>query len=495
MSNGPTERSNNRANTKKSKRISKVILDDELQIVRKEQYYGNQNFQNRYTRNREVSEPETYDDYYDFPSKEGKDNSTKLTVVIASVIVAVLALVFVGLALLNPREHVPENLVMATTAADETSEIETAAVNSAFSASEAPVIYGVNPIIVYEGNPVTYKAGVYVEDDNDPAPTLEIDNEMVDLTTPGTYAVTYIARDKDQNETREMNTVTVLAGADLIEEDKIFALADEVLASIITDDITTDEMKCLKVYEFLHAIGYVDEVHSEDWMQNAYWMLMKRGGDCFCYYSASRLLLTRLGYEVMEVRNNNNYVHYWCLVSLDGGETWWHFDPCCWSWGEDGILCLVSDQYLSEFTRRHMTSDGRLIHAWDQTKYPATPEEDFWTDEDRAVIYESGLIDPDAEYDPSVWANEGWEFYQIPYSYEIPETFYYYDAGYDAGYDMGYDADYQWSDTGDWSMADDAQIVSEDAAVPEENGEIAEDPGTYEGAEATFEDYAAVGEY
>ena len=61
--------------------------------------------------------------------------------------------------------------------------------------------------------------------------------------------------------------------------------------------------------------------------------------------------------------------------------------------------------------------------------------------------------------------------------------------------DMGYDADYQWSDTGDWSMADDAQIVSEDAAVPEENGEIAEDPGTYEGAEATFEDYAAVGEY
>ena len=122
-------------------------------------------------------------------------------------------------------------------------------------------------------------------------------------------------------------------------------------------------------------------------------------------------------------------MHYWCLVSIDGGSTWWHFDPCCWSWGEDGILCLVSDSYLQEFTRRHYTSDGRLIHAWDLTKYPATPDEDFWTDEDRSVIYESGLIDPYAQFDESLWDNDGWDNY---YSFEIPEEYYsYYEYEYE----------------------------------------------------------------
>lgn len=419
-----------------------------------------------------------YNDYYDFPPKKDKSSGPKtLTAVIVSlVILSVLAAIVTGLALMKPKNTHPTSLVTASPIA--TKEEDTP-VTVMSSGSEAPVIYGINPIVVYTGMPVAYKDGVYVKDDKDPDPVLEIDNEEVDLSTPGTYVVTYIATDSDHNETRALNTVTVMAGSDLVSDDEIYALADQVLKTVIPDDTISDEMKCLKVYEYLHAIGYVDEVHSEDWMQNAYYMLSKRGGDCFCYYSASRLLLSRLGYEVMEVRNNNNYVHYWCLVSIDGGETWWHFDPCCWSWGEDGILCLVSDNYLQEFTRRHYTSDGRLIHAWDLTKYPATPAEDFWTDEDRAVIYESGLIDVDATYDESLWSNDGWDNYEIPYSYSIPEVYYDDYAVYEDLY-AGYAEDVSdpvWEEPGIETAAEDTETVPEPPAEnpgPDQEGEYEE---------------------
>ena len=362
------------------------------------------------SRNDAYNARDGFDDYFDHIDSEKKKKASKnkatAAAIAATVIVVIIAGVFVGLSFLRPEE---QKLNLAETV---TEEAEATVASSNANLSAAPEIYGVIPIAIYAGASVAYKDGVYVVDDTDDNPTLEIENDEVDLTTPGTYTVTYVATDKDGNVTRESTTLTVMEGTETVSEDVIYALADSILESIITDDMT-DAQKCLAVYKYLHAINYIDIVHSEDWMQNAYGMLQKREGDCFGYYSAARLLLTRLGYDVMEVRNNNNYVHYWCLVSIDGGSTWWHFDACCWSWGEDGVLCLVSDNYLSTFTRRHLTSDGRLIHAWDKTNYPATPEEDFWTDEDRAVIYEDGEISLDPQHDPDdeVWENSGWDAY------------------------------------------------------------------------------------
>ena len=395
-----------------------------------------------------------YDDYYDRPqnTKKKTSKSKSTPVIIATMIVIVLAVVFVALALMKPQDHSRREIVEETTPVQEqtdTAEQQTA-VPAVVEESDPPVIYGIIPIIVYEGHSVAYKQGIYVEDDTDPSPTLEVDNEYVDLSTPGTYIVSYIARDKDGNVTREATSVTVLEGANMVSDEDIYALADSVLANIVTEYMT-DAEKCLRVYEYLHAIGYVDEVHSEDWMQNAYWMLSLREGDCFCYYSAARLLLTRLGYEVMEVQNNNNYTHYWCLVSTDNGTTWWHFDATQWVWGEDGILCLVSDNYLAEFTRRHKTGDGRLIHAWDRTNYPSTPEEDFWTDEDRSIIYEGEYLgynpyavqDPYAQYLPGYGYTENYYYNTDPAAGYNYNTDLYTGYGYDTepyiGY--GYDTD------------------------------------------------------
>ena len=67
--------------------------------------------------------------------------------------------------------------------------------------SQAPEIQGVKDIVLYEGDTVSYRAGVTVTDDRDENPTLEIDTQGVDLSTPGAYTATYTAMDESGNET------------------------------------------------------------------------------------------------------------------------------------------------------------------------------------------------------------------------------------------------------------------------------------------------------
>ena len=149
-----------------------------------------------------------------------------------------------------------------------------------------------------------------------------------------------------------------------------YELADQVLDVIITDDMD-DYEKCRAVYDYLHKISYINEVYSDDWVINGYYMLYKRAGDCYGYYSASRLLLERLGYQVFKMENNNGFTHCWCLVSVDDGETWYHFDPTCWRWGSDAYLCMVTDEELTNYAWMHYYTAGTMSHTWDQEKQAA----------------------------------------------------------------------------------------------------------------------------
>lgn len=146
-----------------------------------------------------------------------------------------------------------------------------------------------------------------------------------------------------------------------------YELADKVLDAIITEDMD-DEEKCRAVYDYLHKIPYVNTVYSDDWVMNGYYMLFKRAGDCFGYYSASRLLLERLGYQVIKMENSNGFTHYWCLVSTDHGETWYHFDPTCWRWGSDAYLCMVTDEELMIYAWMHYATARTMTHDWDKEK-------------------------------------------------------------------------------------------------------------------------------
>lgn len=238
----------------------------------------------------------------------------------------------------------------------------------------APEISGVKDISIYIGDSVAYRSGVTVTDDTDPAPTLKVDSSKVDLTSAGSYEIVYSATDAAGNTATASATVTVRTKApDHIDEETVYAAADKKLKSLVNDDMT-DRQKVTAIYNWARGnIGYSGSSDKTDWLQTAYKVLNGSSTDCFGYYAVTKLLLERLEIPNIDVRKVKNYEndsdHFWSLVSVDGGETYYHFDATPRK-GTGDDFCLVTDAFLDAYSDAH-----KKCHNRDKSLYPATPEE------------------------------------------------------------------------------------------------------------------------
>ena len=250
--------------------------------------------------------------------------------------------------------------------------------SSAVTDTVAPQIIGAKDLEVYVGGTVSYKSGVSATDDMDANPALEIDNSKVDLAEPGVYEVTYKATDAAGNATSVTIKLTVKAKpANFVEPEVIYAKADAILAQFITDDMT-DREKAEAVYVWTRRSVHLTYgsapkgfVHEEaDWLQTAYQLINRdvSKGDCYFFYAAQKLLLQRLGIPTIDCEKiyDGESRHYWLMVSVDGGESYYHFDNV-WS----PQLCLVTDAELDAFSA---AVDSNPFNR-DKSKYPATPTE------------------------------------------------------------------------------------------------------------------------
>lgn len=236
-----------------------------------------------------------------------------------------------------------------------------------------PQIMGVTELSIYLGSTVAYRKGIIVTDDTDPAPKLTVDTSAVDLSRAGTYPVIYTAADCVGNTTVRDTTITVSeAPRSYVEEAVILEAADALLAKIVSDDMTVRE-QVETIYDRLNrGFYYVNSSDKSDWMQAAYKLMQTRRGDCFSFYALSRLLFERLNIPNLTVRRLENpwrsSSHWWSMVSIDGGETWYHYDstPHMASLME---TCLVTDADLERFNQ-----SARGYYDWDREAYPATPE-------------------------------------------------------------------------------------------------------------------------
>ena len=104
-------------------------------------------------------------------------------------------------------------------------------------------------------------------------------------------------------------------------------LADTLLAKLTTPEMTQYE-KAEAIFEYVkHHIKYVQTDDKTDWVKSAYEGLTRAKGDCFNYFAASKLLLTRAGIPNEDVeRVGGAFDHYWNLV--DVGTGYHHFDAC-----------------------------------------------------------------------------------------------------------------------------------------------------------------------
>lgn len=237
---------------------------------------------------------------------------------------------------------------------------------------ESPVLTGVRDLTVYQGDTIRYLDGVAAADARDPAPVITVDSGPVDLSTPGTYSITYTATNAGGKTAQAKATVTVLErGENFVDLEMIYAAADAKLAQIIRENATA-EQQVHDIYAYARLnLTYGGHSDRTDWRQTAYTMLTEGKGDCFGFFAVTKLLFERLGIPNIDVRkvknSNQDSDHFWSLVSLDGGVTWYHFDSTPRA-GEGDDFCLVTDAFLNAYSDAHGGSHNR-----DQTLYPATP--------------------------------------------------------------------------------------------------------------------------
>lgn len=251
--------------------------------------------------------------------------------------------------------------------------------SSAVKDTQAPVITGTKDLEVYVGDAVSYKSGVSVTDDMDAKPELKIDNSKVDLTKPGVYEVTYTATDAAGNTSAPITVkLTVkVKPENFVDPEVIYAKADAILAQFIRDDMT-DREKAEAVYVWTRRSVHLTygsapkgfDHESADWLQTAYQLLNKDvpKGDCFYFFAVQKLLLQRLNIPTIDCEKiyDGDSHHYWLLVSVDGGKSYYHFDNV---WSKE--LCLVTDAQLNAFSA---AVDSHPFNR-NESLYPATPTE------------------------------------------------------------------------------------------------------------------------
>ncbi len=234
----------------------------------------------------------------------------------------------------------------------------------------APVISGVKDIRTYAGDTVAYRKGVSASDDSDSNVQLEVDSSGVDLTTPGTYTVIYKATDAAGNTASAEAQVEVLKKIqNHVDPEIIYEAVDAQLAKFIRDDMS-DREKAEAVYLWTHVhFDYGGHTEPDDYVQRAYEFLTTRRGDCYASFALQKLMLERLGIPTIDVKKVPkdpwDSMHYWLLVSIDGGENYYHYDNV-WSMQ----LCLVTDEFLDSFSKI-----GNGCFRRDKSLYPATPTE------------------------------------------------------------------------------------------------------------------------
>lgn len=241
---------------------------------------------------------------------------------------------------------------------------------------QAPVISGAHDISVIIGDSVSYRNGIKVRDNFDPAPQLMVDSSKVNLGLVGNYPLVYTARDECGNEMKVTVNVNVVgrrtAGVtDSEDQDMInraYALAEEIYNEICKDD-TTDVEKAFHIFSWVHdniAFAHNSSDYTT-WAHAAVKAFTMRQGSCYAAWSCCKALLDYAKIDNICVTTYpvSWRVHYWCLVYLNGG--WYHCDAQRYTWDWNFFDFMETDDEV----KRVYNS----IHRFDSSLYPETSKE------------------------------------------------------------------------------------------------------------------------
>ncbi|MDR1209631.1 MAG: S-layer homology domain-containing protein [Clostridiales bacterium] len=205
-----------------------------------------------------------------------------------------------------------------------------------------------------------YMAGVFAADDSRGAVRVTVDASGVNTAKQGYYPVVYSASDTKGNISKTTAYVYMTA----TDPARVWNLADQVLAKIIAPGMT-DYEKCRAIYDWVYDhVSYLSDSDKGDAMTAAYNAFAKGRGDCYTYYGASEILLTRAGFKVLRIeRVGGSDRHFWNLVDI--GDGWRHFDTTRHA-SDKTVVCLLTQEQLDSLARAR----GSSYYRFDASVYP-----------------------------------------------------------------------------------------------------------------------------
>ncbi len=213
-------------------------------------------------------------------------------------------------------------------------------------------------VTLYADRKTAYKKYVTAYDKHDGKVPVKADLSKINWNKNGTYTITVSASDKAGNKAEKKMRVQVrcIKGIDLY--------ADRILKQI-TKPKWSDKAKCKAIYRYVQShMRYVNYNGGKSWESAALRGLRYSNGNCYAYYSLSRLLLTRAGIPNLMVTRYPavpNHHHWWNLAYVKGG--WYHFDTT--PRRLRGRFCLLTDAQLGIYEQR---SPGTYRYA--RNEYP-----------------------------------------------------------------------------------------------------------------------------
>lgn len=228
---------------------------------------------------------------------------------------------------------------------------------------EEPVIKGAEDFSVLLGENISYTSKVSVEDGCPEAHKLVVDSSKVNPSVVGVYPVTYTATDCAGHSTSV--TVNVTVKENVYDINEVNALADKVLARILTDGMSLyDKAKAIFNYTKT-SISYISFSEKGNYIRSAYEGLVKKKGDCYVYASTAKVLLDRAGVPNMDIERipAGTTMHWWNLVDIGDGNGWYHYDTT--PRVDRPVIFLWNDQKMKEYSDSHKNS-----HNYDRSKYP-----------------------------------------------------------------------------------------------------------------------------
>ncbi len=218
-----------------------------------------------------------------------------------------------------------------------------------------PPVIEVPKRMEYEINDtILYKKDVIVSDNSNEIPGLMVDSSEVKPNMAGTYTVYYSAVDSAGNKAEATAEIIIKQGHKAAEEE-VNSLADNLLAEILTDDMT--QLEQLKaIFDWCYSnIRYTSDADKSGILQGAYDGIYYRAGDCYTFYASAAYMMNRCEIENLAVsRRGDTATHYWSLVKTDEG--WYHFD--C-SPHKGGYKCFMqTDEQVREYARKNEGEEG-----------------------------------------------------------------------------------------------------------------------------------------